>query len=376
VSTSLPSKTGSNRYDWVDYAKGIAIFLVVYRHVFEGLKRSGLNSEDFMGLEYANIMFFSFRMPLFFIVSGVFLTSSLVKRGLSAFAGQKAKTILYPYFLWGIFQITFQILLSSYVNSDRTPEHYTYLLYSPRRVDQFWYLYALFNVTILYAATKTFFKLTPLVQVLIGTAMYFFSAYSEQQGWDIGFVHEILHYYVFFALGDLVSSYFRNPNNINFISSYKTLLVLLPVFIGAQLYFLLTNLKYDPVAYRYIENWEPALFLLIALAGCAFMLSLSFFLQQKNALAWLKVIGTHSLYIYVSHVFVASAARIFLTRVAGLHYLPLLLVIGIAVSIILPILFYRFCQARGWYFFFSLDKPKNSTEGKEKKRNLKVVDGN
>jgi fucose 4-O-acetylase-like acetyltransferase len=181
VSTSLTSKTGSNRYDWVDYAKGIAIFLVVYRHVFEGLKRSGLNSEDYIGFEYANIMFFSFRMPLFFIVSGMFLTSSLVKRGLSSFLTQKVKTILYPYFLWGIFQISFQIIFSAYVNSDRTPEHYTYLLYSPRRVDQFWYLYALFNVTMLYAVTRTFFKFKPLVQLIIGTVMYYFSAYTEQQ---------------------------------------------------------------------------------------------------------------------------------------------------------------------------------------------------
>jgi fucose 4-O-acetylase-like acetyltransferase len=360
VSTSLTSKT-TNRYDWVDYAKGIAIFLVVYRHVFEGLKRAGLNSEDYMGLEYANIMFFSFRMPLFFIVSGIFLTGSLAKRGLGPFTAQKAKTILYPYFLWGILQITFQIVLSNYVNSDRTPEHYTYLLYSPRRVDQFWYLYALFNVTILYALVKTFFKFKPVVQVAMGLIMYFFSAYSEQQEWDLGFVHEILHYYVFFALGDLLASYFRNEKNAQLIGSWKVLLVLLPIFVGAQLYFLLVNLKHDPAAYRYIETWQPILFFLIAIAGCAFMLSISFLLQRKRALDWLRVIGTHSLYIYVSHVFVASGVRIALTKFAGVTYLPLLLVIGIAFSIIVPILFYRFCQKMGWYWFFSLDKNRLKT---------------
>lgn len=311
-----------------------------------------------MGLEYANIMFFSFRMPLFFIVSGIFLASSLAKRGLGPFTAQKAKTILYPYFLWGILQITFQIVLSNYVNSDRTPEHYTYLLYSPRRVDQFWYLYALFNVTVLYALIKTFFQFKPVVQVALGLIMYFFSAYSEQQEWDLGFVHEILHYYVFFALGDLLSSWVRNEKNIQLIGSWKALLLLLPVFIGAQLYFLLVNLKHDPAAYRFIETWQPALFFLIALAGCAFMLSISFLLQRKQALTWLRVIGSHSLYIYVSHVFVASAVRIVLTRFAGVYYLPLLLVLGIAFSILIPILFYRFCQARGWYWMFSLDRNK------------------
>lgn len=345
------------RYDWVDYAKGIAIFLVVYRHVFEGLKRAGLDVEGFMGFEYANIIFFSFRMPLFFIVSGIFVSGSLAKRGFSGFTSQKFKTILYPYFLWAVLQITLQILLSSYVNADRTPVHYTYLLYSPRRIDQFWYLYALFNVSVLYVFATSFLKATPRIQVFAGLIMYFFSAWTEQQGWDIGFVHEILHYYVFFALGDLLAGYFKKEKNAAIIGAPKTALLLIPLFVASQLYFLLTNLKHDPGEYRFIETYQPFMFLVIALAGCAFMLSISFLLQNSQTAKWLRVIGFHSLYIYVTHVFIASAARILLTRGAGINYLPLLLVIGIGLSVLIPILFYRFCMKRGWYFFFSLEKP-------------------
>jgi hypothetical protein len=36
----------------------------------------------------------------------------------------------------------------------------------------------------------------------------------------------------------------------------------------------------------------------------------------------------------------------------------LMLALSIGLGILLPILFYRFCQARGWYFFFSLDKER------------------
>src|ERR1700730_9130577 len=94
------------RLTWIDYAKGIAIILVLYRHVFEGIKASGIAIEKYISLEHANIMFFSFRMPLFFIVSGIFVASSLHKRGLKDFIATKMKTILYPYFLWGALQIT------------------------------------------------------------------------------------------------------------------------------------------------------------------------------------------------------------------------------------------------------------------------------
>ena len=63
MSTSATSGSKAGRYDWVDYAKGIAIFLVVYRHSYLGLKLSGIDTTDYMYLEYGNIMFFSFRMP-------------------------------------------------------------------------------------------------------------------------------------------------------------------------------------------------------------------------------------------------------------------------------------------------------------------------
>ena len=91
--------TGSvkpSRQTWIDYARGIAIILVLYRHVFEGIKNSGLPVLSYAALEHANILFFSFRMPLFFIVSGIFVAGSLFKRGLGKFVETKARTILYP----------------------------------------------------------------------------------------------------------------------------------------------------------------------------------------------------------------------------------------------------------------------------------------
>src|SRR5579862_1800772 len=90
------STTQENRYPWIDYSRGIAIFLVLYRHIFEGIKRSGLSIERYTYLEHANIIFFSFRMPLFFIISGIFIGASIRKRGISNFIVNKWKILLYP----------------------------------------------------------------------------------------------------------------------------------------------------------------------------------------------------------------------------------------------------------------------------------------
>lgn len=53
----------NSRLPWVDYLKGLAIILVVYRHVFYGIQRSGIVIPDL--LVTANMLFHSFRMPLF-----------------------------------------------------------------------------------------------------------------------------------------------------------------------------------------------------------------------------------------------------------------------------------------------------------------------
>jgi uncharacterized membrane protein YcfT len=64
-----------SRMPWVDYLRGIAIVLVVYRHVLIGIERTGLHVPSILVI--ANEIFFSFRMPLFFILSGLFVSQSL-----------------------------------------------------------------------------------------------------------------------------------------------------------------------------------------------------------------------------------------------------------------------------------------------------------
>jgi len=65
-----------------------------------------------------------------------------------------------------------QIFLNNYTNSNRSWIDYTYILYQPRNLDQFWYLPALFNATVIYIIIKV--KLNPpaWAQLLLGLALY------------------------------------------------------------------------------------------------------------------------------------------------------------------------------------------------------------
>lgn len=347
-------KSASNRYGWTDYAKGIAILLVLYRHVFEGIKNAGMDVGPFLYLEHANIAFFSFRMPLFFIIAGIFISKSLAKRGLLSFVESKMKTILYVYLIWTVLQITMQILLSKYVNADRGWMDYLYIFYAPRYLDQFWYLHTLFFVLILYAFVKEKLRVTMPVQLAIGLALFFMSGYFYRTGIQLYFLNDIFHHYIFMATGDIVSRFFFKPDTFKKLGRWWVLLATLPFFVLAQYFFLKINIAHIEIdkGYQYIEFFMPWLYLLIAYTGCFFVIIVCFILQNLNWLPSLRAFGQYSLYIYASHVFATSFVRILLVRFMGVDFIPVILAAGILAGAAVPVWFYRVSSRIGLRWLF------------------------
>ena len=66
--SSRPEAT-PGRLDWVDTGRGIAIVLVALYHAARWLSRAGFDTD---GWQYANTVMSSLRMPLFFVLSGLF----------------------------------------------------------------------------------------------------------------------------------------------------------------------------------------------------------------------------------------------------------------------------------------------------------------
>ena len=145
----------SNRSIWVDYAKAIGIILVVYGHVIRGIFKAGLPIDtDFYRL--SDSIVYSFHMPLFFALSGLFFYKSLSKRGVAGLIGSKIDTVIYPYLIWSIIQGVIEASLSSYTNGNVTYREVFSLLWQPRA--QFWFLYALFIIFVV--ASVLFSKLS------------------------------------------------------------------------------------------------------------------------------------------------------------------------------------------------------------------------
>jgi fucose 4-O-acetylase-like acetyltransferase len=363
------------RLPWIDYLRGIAIILIVYRHVLIGIQRGQIEVPEY--LVDANMVFYSFRMPLFFILSGIFISKSLQKKSAGELGWIKFETLLYPYLIWTFIQITLQIALSNITNSDRSFIDYTYIFYQPRILDQFWYLPALFNATIVFILLKSKARATSWMQIALGIVFYFLSPYFK----SISMLSDWMEFYVFFALGDVIARPFFKEKVQRFFKSGWTLLAIIPFFIAAQWFYLkelgvkaLTNTYQHGSRYDYLgEISDQALFLVIALIGCLSMFILAFRLQELNVLRFLRILGFHSLYIYVMHVIITAFVRLSLIIIFGITDPVALLLTSMTMGIIIPIAVYNLCIKNnfGW-FLFSYKHPEPKPKMKEKESTISL----
>jgi fucose 4-O-acetylase-like acetyltransferase len=345
----------TTRYKWVDYLKGIAILLIVYRHVLIGIERAGLFVPSY--LSTANMIFYSFRMPLFFILSGMFISISLQKRSWGEVIFLKFKNIVYPYFIWVFIQVTLQIALSSFTNANRGLIDYVYIFYHPRELDQFWYLPALFNVTLIYSFVKIKLKPAVWMQLLAGVLLYFSSRYFNQ----VSLISDWMEFYLYFAIGDAASAFLFNEKRQELLKRSYILLPIIVAFIFIQLYYIS-----KPQEFFLANWWGRAQFIFISLFGSFAMFVMAVRIQEVKVLSFLRIIGFHSLYIYSMHVLVAALTRGALIHFFHIQDARILLFTGIIISIPVCIAFYNIAikEGRLWFLFF-MKKPGTTRKEKQ-----------
>jgi len=367
----------SKRQPWIDYARGICIIMVCYRHCFDGLTNADIQTQGFILFKYLNVFLFSFRMPLFFIVSGLFVAASLRKKGLSNYISDRFKIIFYPLLVWGTIQITLQLQFAPYVNAHREVIDYLNLIIYPRKIEQFWYLNALFVVGVIYAFIKVKLKLTNLQHLAVALVFYSVGGYLHAIKTGAFIFTDVFHYYLFFAIGDNISQFVLDKNKAKYFTELKYVLPVFVLFIITHYFFTKINLQHNQD--YYIEHYMPLFFLVVALTGCCFIVQISFLLEKTGVLKFLRVVGYHSLFIYVMHLIVLAATRALLTHVFDVSSVPLLLSAGILMGITLPIIIYNILSKAGAWWLFSLKKPvdeltfKNEERFKKKSLTTKTV---
>ena len=120
------------------------------------------------------------------------------------------------------------------------------------------------------------------------------------------------------------------------------------------------------------------LFLFISLSGCVFVVQLAQILQKTGLFKWLRVIGYHSLYIYLVHLILIAAVRVAMVHFLKITNIPLILFTAILVGVVIPIIMYNLAVRMGLWWIFSLKKPTEEMQfyktEKENKMQVKTTE--
>lgn len=173
------------RETWVDVAKGAAIVLVVLFHAGGYVPPTTTAGSAW---ELINVVLVSVRMPLFFLVSGLFIGKALFSQPAGRFFRRKPWPLLYLFVLWGL------IFAGLYAISGGT--------FGETAVDSLllqttlWYMLGL---AVHMSVARVIRRLRPAVQ--IGGAAVLAVPFAVFFPFELGGFAHIPNYFVFFLMG-------------------------------------------------------------------------------------------------------------------------------------------------------------------------------
>lgn len=339
----IPAPGPAIRFGWVEYARGIAIVLVVYRHCLVGMQRAGVvvASQAYAVQEFL----YNVRMPVFFVLSGIFLQVSLRKSSQQLLIRKKAATLLYPYILWSVFLISLQWVFSAYTNSSRTARDFLYILLQPRELDHMWYLLALFNTSVLFLLLNPL--LTRYKSIHIGLALLLHFASFYLAPWS--FFSDIAYHYIFLVAGAFISGQVSKWESLSTSGTALILLLVAPFFIAGQLYWL-RNIGEN---YQSAHWWDLGPYLLIIFIACFVFYLVSRLLEAWGRMRWLQKLGKHSLYIYILHIHIIAFVRILFVKVLKIREWEYVLPVSVVLALVLPVYIFSIIKKYNGQFLFS-----------------------
>ena len=151
--------------DWVDYAKGFCIVFVVMMHSTLGVEHA-LGQEGWLGKVVAFAR--PFRMPDFFLISGLFL-AQVIDRNWRTYLDRKVLHFVYFYLLWTAIQFAFKAPMFIHEHGPLgTAWLYLESFWEPFGTLWFIYLLPIFFVTTKLAHSL---RIPPLAVWLVGAAL-------------------------------------------------------------------------------------------------------------------------------------------------------------------------------------------------------------
>jgi uncharacterized membrane protein YcfT len=294
MATSPASTRGSgtaadNRVDWVDYAKGICIVMVVMMHSTLGMELAA-GREGFMHavVEFAR----PFRMPDFFLISGLFL-ARVIDRDWRTYLDRKVVHFAYFYVLWVTIQ--FVIKAPSFAAQQGWAQvGHDYLEAFIEPFGTLWFIYLL---PIFFVVTKFLRGVPPLVVwlLLAGLEMtHLHTTWTVPDEFAARFVYFFTGYWMASRVFAFAAAVQAHPR-----------LALMTLALWALINGALVHFGFS--------TW-PIVSLALGLAGACAVIAVGALLARMNWLNALRYCGEHSIVIYLAFFLPMAATRVALLR--------------------------------------------------------------
>ncbi|MEI9981206.1 MAG: acyltransferase family protein [Edaphobacter sp.] len=321
------SITSGTRSNLVDIVKGIAIILVTLGHTAQGMvHREWWNTPS---ASFLHSLIYSFHMPAFFFVAGLFVHGSIERRGKLDFTAEKAKSILYPYLLFAVIYTALRPLIGRFeINPD--PFKWPTFLVKLADGDASWFLFALFFCFMLALLT---IALPDWLRFVLAVAIGVTPPFGPP------LTNHVLRQFCFLAAGMWVGTRIYRVDTTPATSAIFGF-VLLSAFQTVMIY------RFGPAT-----RWSYIGLGLTGTAGLFFLASLLRKQQTGHVLAW---IGRASLAIFLLSAFAQGGTRVVLDSIFHTHEFWLQLLLPTTLATLLPaIVWYQQKRWRlGWLFYW------------------------
>ena len=309
------------RIQWIDYARGLAIFGVVMWHVVGGVVGDGVTVTPGM-VAFGDIWdMYTFRlMPIFFFISGAFFVRSL-SRPFMQVVVNKARTIAYPYVLWTIISLIVGTIVAFLGVDAENLSQLPRLLYDP--ISHYWFLYALMVIMLLtYVAYRL--KINRWLIVAFGLLIFILSAATVFYNiWYV--VGQIGYFFIFFMAGVWVGSDFVKRVDETPLTIHAGMFL-----IGAVALYFIPISGFNRVSL----DWQP----LATTIALLMTINLAVLLERLKFASFIRQWGELSMEIYLVHVLAIKSFRVLTFNILGLDYAWLHIITGIFIGMYVPII--------------------------------------
>lgn len=294
MTTIATKSAAAGRVDWVDVAKGICIILVVMMHSTLGVEKAiGYETQLHHFIEWAR----PFRMPDFFLISGLFLASR-IDRPWRAYLDTKVVHFAYFYVLW--LTIQFAVKAPSMIGESGVGG--TLEAYLLSYIDPFGTLWFIYLLAVFFVVSKLAHGRLP--KIAVWTAGALLHALAPKTGWILvdEFTDRFVFFYTGYAVAPLVFAFADR------IGRWPSHVIALALTLWAVA---------NAVAVISGVAFMPGLDFLVSYAGIAAVIGFSVLIRRSVLGEALAYCGRNSIVIYLAFTLFMAPARVILLKGAS-----------------------------------------------------------